>query len=124
MCPVVCISQLTSYVSLLHVRTLSTSAISRDQLLGLVRPLFGPGDSDLLAEFSRLLSSREDYTAHQQDMWYAVPMSEIDFNQCRKCSPSYRLVCVFMCVCVHPHAAFVSSPTIETNYKLHWKPLQ
>lgn len=25
-----------------------------------------------------------------QDMWYAVPLSEIDFSQCRKCTPSYR----------------------------------
>ncbi len=23
-------------------------------------------------------------------MWYAVPLSEIDFTQCRKCTPSYR----------------------------------
>ena len=26
----------------------------------------------------------------QQDMWYATPLSEIDFSQCRKCTPSYR----------------------------------
>ena len=25
-----------------------------------------------------------------QDMWYATPLSEIDFSQCRKCTPSYR----------------------------------
>ncbi len=66
------------------------SAISREQLMHLVRGLFGPGDSDLFSEFSRLLSNREDYLAHKQDLWYAVPMSEIDFNQCRKCTPSYR----------------------------------
>jgi paired amphipathic helix protein Sin3a len=23
-------------------------------------------------------------------MWYAVPLSEVDFSQCRKCTPSYR----------------------------------
>jgi paired amphipathic helix protein Sin3a len=23
-------------------------------------------------------------------MWYSTPLSEIDFSQCRKCTPSYR----------------------------------
>lgn len=58
-----------------------------------------------------------------QDMWYATPLSEIDFSQCRKCTPSYRalpksypkpvcserseveasllndVVCMYLCVC-------------------------
>jgi paired amphipathic helix protein Sin3a len=33
---------------------------------------------------------REEYEEHKADMWYAVPLSEIDFTQCRKCTPSYR----------------------------------
>jgi len=31
-----------------------------------------------------------DYDAHSSDTYYAIPTSEIDFNQCRKCTPSYR----------------------------------
>lgn len=33
---------------------------------------------------------REEYEEHKSDVWYAVPLSEIDFTQCRKCTPSYR----------------------------------
>jgi len=43
-----------------------------------------------MSEFKRLLSNREDYNANKEDVWFAVPLSEIDFSQCRKCTPSYR----------------------------------
>ena len=36
------------------------------------------------------MSSRADYSAQGQDLWFATPLSEIEFSQCRKCSPSYR----------------------------------
>ena len=28
--------------------------------------------------------------ANGGELWYATPLSEIDFSQCRKCTPSYR----------------------------------
>jgi hypothetical protein len=37
-----------------------------------------------------LPGTRANYTANASDMWYATPLSEIDFSQCRKCTPSYR----------------------------------
>jgi len=68
----------------------SNDAITKEDMVDLVQDLFGPPHSDLFAEFKRLLSSREMYEAHKSDVWYAVPLSEIDFTQCRKCTPSYR----------------------------------
>jgi hypothetical protein len=69
----------------------TNDAMSKDDMLELVSDLFvGSPGSDLLHEFKRLLSSREDFDTHKSDAWYAVPLSEIDFTQCRKCTPSYR----------------------------------
>lgn len=51
--------------------------------------LFGP-NQELYDEFTRLMASRADYEAQGSDVWYAIPLSEIDFSQCRKCTPSYR----------------------------------
>ena len=43
-----------------------------------------------MIEFRRLVNARSDYEANPQDLWFATPMCEIDFTQCRKCTPSYR----------------------------------
>ena len=55
-----------------------------------VQDLFGPANSELYDEFKVLMAVRANYTANASDMWYATPLSEIDFSQCRKCTPSYR----------------------------------
>jgi len=68
----------------------TNDAMSKDDMLDLVGDLFGGPHNDLLHEFKRLLSNREDFETHKSDAWYAVPLSEIDFTQCRKCTPSYR----------------------------------
>lgn len=68
----------------------SNDAVSKEDMLDLIGDLFGPQHNDLFHEFKRLLSSREEYDEHKSDVWYAVPLSEIDFTQCRKCTPSYR----------------------------------
>lgn len=68
----------------------SNDVVSKEDLLDLVADLFGPQHNDLFHEFKRLLSSREEFDEHKSDVWYAVPLSEIDFTQCRKCTPSYR----------------------------------
>lgn len=68
----------------------SGDAITRDDLMELVQDLFGPTNGELFLEFRRLLDSRADYDENKADVWYAVPLSEIDFTQCRKCTPSYR----------------------------------
>ena len=68
----------------------SNDLLKREDLIELVEDLFGANNSDLLHEFQRLLENRVDYESHKEDLWYAVPLSEIDFSQCRKCTPSYR----------------------------------
>ena len=68
----------------------SHDAISRKDMMQLVRDLFGPTNVDLYEEFKALLSHRAAYDSSAADMWYAIPLSEIDFSQCFKCTPSYR----------------------------------
>lgn len=68
----------------------SHDAISKKDMMSLVQELFGPSNVDLFDEFKALLNHRAAYDASGQDMWFAIPLSEIDFSQCRKCTPSYR----------------------------------
>jgi hypothetical protein len=63
--------------------------INKDELLKLVVDLLGE-QGDLLNEFKRLLDNRMEYQENKEDIWFSVPLSEIDFTQCRKCTPSYR----------------------------------
>lgn len=85
--------------------------LTKDELLDMCEDLFGPPQEALFAEFKRLLNNRADYDGNRADIWFyqpilfnfdccllpstgcvrfAVPLSEIDFSQCLKCSPSYR----------------------------------
>lgn len=70
----------------------SHDAISRRDMFLLVQELFGPNNVDLYDEFKSLLSARSAYDSSQQDMWFSIPLSEIDFSQCRRCTPSYRIL--------------------------------
>lgn len=65
-------------------------SMSKENFLDSVEDLFRPAHMDLFDEFKKLIDQRSEYDAHQHDLWYAVPLSEIDFSQCRKCTPSYR----------------------------------
>jgi paired amphipathic helix protein Sin3a len=64
--------------------------LSRNDLLGYVERLLGK-HKDLFEEFKRIISAigSPDAPAHD-DSWHSVPLSEIDFSRCRRCSPSYR----------------------------------
>lgn len=68
----------------------NSDTITKKDLMSLTKNLFGSGNADLFDEFKRLLQNRADYESSGQDMWFAVPLSEIDFSQCSKCTPSYR----------------------------------
>lgn len=68
----------------------SNDFISRKDMFTLVQDLFGPAHQALFDEFKALLFRRTAYDSSSGDMWYAVPLSEIDFSQCLKCTPSYR----------------------------------
>lgn len=68
----------------------SEDTLSKKDLLTLVQNLLENGGEELFEDFKRLLSHRGDFELSGQDMWFATPLSEIDFSQCRKCTPSYR----------------------------------
>ena len=67
--------------------------LSRSEMLSFVEPLLGKRNSELFEEFKRILAaagSPSGPTPSTEDSWYSVPLSEIDFSRCRRCSPSYR----------------------------------
>lgn len=67
--------------------------LSRSEMLNFVEPLLGKRNSELFEEFKRILAaagSPSGPTPSTDDSWHSVPLSEIDFSRCRRCSPSYR----------------------------------
>ena len=67
--------------------------IDRTNMLALVQELFGSsstGGQELFEEFRHLVEARSSFESKGHEVWYAIPLSEIDFSQCRKCTPSYR----------------------------------
>ena len=65
--------------------------ITRTEMLGMVHDLLGKRNAELFEEFKHILTAAgaPGAPAHD-DSWHSVPLSEIDFVRCRKCSPSYR----------------------------------
>lgn len=78
----------TEFVKCLEL--FSNDYISKKDMFKLVQDLFGPTNTNLFEEFKALLFRRSAYDSSASDMWYAIPLSEIDFSQCLKCTPSYR----------------------------------
>lgn len=68
----------------------TNDAIPKEEMLEVVGDLLGPSNTEIFNEFKRLLDNRTDYQERKEDMWFSVPLSEIDYSQCRKCTPSYR----------------------------------
>ena len=67
--------------------------LSRNEMLNFVEPLLGKRNTKLFEEFKRILSasgSPSQPISLMEDSWHSVPLSEIDFSRCRRCSPSYR----------------------------------
>jgi len=63
--------------------------ISRAELLALVSDIFGER-ADLLEEFDRLLASRGATDDPVESAWFSMPLTDINFANCRRCTPSYR----------------------------------
>ncbi|GBG25023.1 Paired amphipathic helix protein Sin3b [Hondaea fermentalgiana] len=63
--------------------------ISRAELLSLVSDILGER-ADLLEEFDRLLASRGATDDPVESAWFSMPLADIDFDNCRTCTPSYR----------------------------------
>ena len=67
--------------------------LSRSEMLNFVEPLLGKKHNKLFEEFKRILAAAGATSGSApplEDAWYSVPLSEIDFSRCRRCSPSYR----------------------------------
>lgn len=67
--------------------------LSRSEMLNFVEPLLGKRNSNLFEEFKRILTAAGSpslSTQLMEDAWYSVPLAEIDFGRCRRCTPSYR----------------------------------
>ncbi|KAL3786130.1 hypothetical protein HJC23_010704 [Cyclotella cryptica] len=64
--------------------------LSRNDMLGYVERLLGK-NRDLFEQFKCIITAigAPDAPAHD-DSWHSVPLSEIDFSRCRRCTPSYR----------------------------------
>ena len=63
--------------------------LSREEMLNFVEPLLGKRHTKLFEEFKRILASA-GHPRPTEESWYSVPLAEIDFSRCRRCSPSYR----------------------------------
>lgn len=67
--------------------------LSKSEMFNFVEPLLGRRNNKLFEEFKRIIShagAKSIDQPNQEDSWYSVPLSEIDFTRCRKCTPSYR----------------------------------
>ncbi len=67
--------------------------LSRTEMFDFVEPLLGKRNNKLYEEFKRIIHSAGAQATNApniEDSWYSVPLSEIDFTRCRRCSPSYR----------------------------------
>ena len=65
--------------------------LSKNEMLRYMEDLLGKSHVDLFEEFKRILSAAGAAGApSHDDAWHSVPLSEIDFSRCRRCTPSYR----------------------------------
>lgn len=73
-----------------HLDLFINDAITKKDLLVFAQDIFGATGAEQFSELKKLMNARSEYEGHGGDTLYAIPTSEIDFNQCRKCTPSYR----------------------------------
>ena len=64
--------------------------LSRAELLTLLADVLGPSHAKLLEELRSLLHNRGTLEMTPEDIWYSMPVGEVDFSQCPRCTPSYR----------------------------------
>jgi histone deacetylase complex regulatory component SIN3 len=68
--------------------------LSRAELLTLLSDVLGtstsPSNAKLLEELRSLLANRGTLEMTPEDIWYSMPVGEVDFSQCPRCTPSYR----------------------------------
>jgi paired amphipathic helix protein Sin3a len=67
----------------------SQEILSRQELIAVAADMFA-SNTELLDEFDRLLASRGATDDPTEDAWFSIPLSDIDFSQTRRATPSYR----------------------------------
>lgn len=72
------------------IELFSGDILSKEDLYDMVGDLLTPSHQEVLFEFKQFLEAKSNFLERKEDMWISVPLSEIDFTQCRKCTPSYR----------------------------------
>ena len=71
----------------------SHDLLSRVELLSLLSDVLSVtanGGEALIDELELVLQSRGDQSQPTDEYWLSMPTTEIDFSQCRRCTPSYR----------------------------------
>lgn len=68
----------------------ASEVITLPELITLVDDFLGDEHGAVLDDLKRLLNTRGVYSLSDQDLWYSLPLSEIDFSRCRRAMPSYR----------------------------------
>lgn len=64
--------------------------VSRQDLLTLLAPVFGETNARMLEELRTLLNNRGIIDMTAEDVWYSMPINDIDLSQAPRCTPSYR----------------------------------
>lgn len=65
--------------------------LSKNDMFRYMEDLLGKQHADLFEEYKRILAAAGAAGGHSHDdAWHSVPLSEIDFSRCRRCTPSYR----------------------------------
>ena len=64
--------------------------LSRPELLTLLQDLLNGPHAKLLEELRSLLTNRGTLEYTPEDVWYSMPVGEVDFSSCPRCTPSYR----------------------------------
>lgn len=70
----------------------SSEVLTRTELFTLVSDILpsGPGHKAMMEELKSMVASRGFTDMTPADIWYSMPIGEVDFTSCQRCTPSYR----------------------------------
>lgn len=82
-----------TYVEFLKCLDLyAREVIGRQELLALAESLLQPVSPSLFEEFRVVVVSKGGLEVTDADAWVSMPVAEMDLSQCRRCTPSYRML--------------------------------
>jgi paired amphipathic helix protein Sin3a len=68
----------------------SMGVFMRSELLAAVRDVLGDSNRHLVEELRVFITRRGTVVTEPEDTFHSLPVAEIDFSACRRCTPSYR----------------------------------